>query len=160
MNNMNIKAKLSDIIDAIEFDTEESTSYFNRKTGEIVTITEEEFSVAEDGEPLEGYPEWQHENIKTAQEILNSEDDSFLHLPSKYDFHEYRVMEKFCLSIEDQEISDALYLAIKERGAFRRFKDGVHRFGILDEWYKFRDGALKQIAIDWCCENKIPYVDD
>ena len=157
---MNIKAKLSDIIEAIEFDTEMSRSYLNTKTGEVVTIMEESFTAAEDGEPLEDIPEWQHDNIKMAKEILDSKDDTFLDLPTKYDFHEYRVMEEFCVSVEDQEISDALYSAIKGRGTFRRFKDALHRFGVQDQWFKFRDEALKQFAIDWCRENDIEYVDD
>lgn len=68
-------------------------------------------------------------------------------------------MERFCLSIEDEEISDSLYYAIKGKGAFRRFKEGIHRYGITDDWYKYREEALKQMARDWCEENDIEYIE-
>jgi len=37
--------------------------------------------------------------------------------------------------------------------------NGIHRCGIAEEWYKFRDEALKKIAIKWCEENDIRYTD-
>jgi hypothetical protein len=81
-------------------------------------------------------------------------------LPSKYDINEYKIMESFCLSIVDQEISDELYYSIKGKGAFRRFKDMIKRFGIENYWYQHQDEAIKQIAIDWCNENGIAFVID
>ena len=69
-------------------------------------------------------------------------------------------MERFCLSVEDEERSDALLDAIKGKGAFRRFKDKVHAFGIADNWYEFRDDALKRLAVDWCEANGISYRDE
>jgi hypothetical protein len=57
-------------------------------------------------------------------------------------------MEKFCLSVKDREISDPLHHALKGRGAFRRFEEGIQQLGVADEWYQYRDEAIKQIAID------------
>lgn len=67
-------------------------------------------------------------------------------------------MEEFCGSIKNDRVSNALYSSIQGRGAFRRFKDTIIRFGVEDDWYKFREEALKQIAIEWCEENEIMYV--
>lgn len=133
-------------------------AYLNKKTGEVVTVTQEDFEAAENQDALDEYPEWQHESIKTAQEILDHEED-FIGLPTKYDVHEYQIMERFILSIKDREISDALYRAIKGKGAFRRFKDDIFRFDIADEWYKYREDAIKQVAIDWCELNQIKFKD-
>jgi len=155
---MGFPVKLSDIIEAVEFHTDKSSAYLNIKTGEIVTVTREDFEAAENQDNLDEYPEWQHESIKTAQEILDHEED-FIGLPTKYDVHEYQIMERFILSIKDREISDALYRAIKGKGAFRRFKDAVIRFDIADEWYKYREDAIKQVAIDWCELNQIKFKD-
>ncbi|HXW68275.1 MAG TPA: UPF0158 family protein, partial [Dissulfurispiraceae bacterium] len=77
----------------------------------------------------------------------------------KYDVHEYEIMEEFSRSLKDKESSDALWHALKGKGAFRRFKDTVNRFGIADEWYRYRDEALKQIAITWCESQNIEYID-
>jgi hypothetical protein len=38
---------------------------------------------------------------------------------------------------------------------FKRFKENIQRYDIPDDWYEYRDGAIKQIAIDWCEENDI-----
>ena len=148
--------KLSEILEAIEFRMEENTAYLNRKTGEIVTISEEEFNAAEAQEPLETYPEWQRDNIRIAREILGNE-GNFLSLPTKYDIHEYQIMEGFCLSARDKKISETLWTSIKGKGAFWRFKDTVQRLGIADKWYKYREEAIKQIAIDWCRSHRIKF---
>ena len=153
------KVKLSDIIEGMEHQSDESSSYLNKETGEIVTIDDEEFTAAEDQEPIEDFPEWQRPSIKIAQEILQGE-KGYVALPSEFDIHEYNIMEEFCLSRENKEVSDALYAAIKGHGAFGRFKDAIHRLDIAEDWYKYRDEAFKQIARDWCEENDIEFTDD
>nr|WP_246869791.1 hypothetical protein [Priestia megaterium] len=32
-------------------------------------------------------------------------------------------------------------------------------FEIEDQWYSYRDEYFKQIAIEWCQENKINYIE-
>jgi hypothetical protein len=153
---MNKPAKLSDIIDAIEIMADETSSYLNRKTGEVVMVTDEEMRAAEEDEPLEEYPEWQRESIEIAGKILESED--YVSLPDKFDVHEYSIMEDFCMSIDDEKMRNVVYSSIKGSGAFRRFKDNIHKYDIADEWYEYKSEALKQKAIDWCKENSVEYV--
>ncbi|WP_425429451.1 hypothetical protein [Desulfoscipio geothermicus] len=50
-----------------------------------------------------------------------------------------------------------MYSSIKGSGAFRRFKDNIHRYQIAKNWYKYRDEAIKRIAIEWCEGNGIRY---
>ncbi|MCK4789778.1 MAG: hypothetical protein KAV87_38920 [Desulfobacteraceae bacterium] len=154
---MAIPVKLKDIIDGMEFQSDEIASYLNKRTGEVVTITDEEFRAAEDNEPIEDFPKWQHENIKRAREVL--ETDDYISLPSKSDIHEYEIMERFCLSITDDEIRERMYRSIKGSGAFRRFKDNIQRNNRVEDWYKYREEAIKQIAIDWCEENDIEFTE-
>jgi hypothetical protein len=156
---MGFPVKLSDIIEAIEFQSDEITSYLNKKTGEIVTLTEDDIKAAENHDSLEEYPEWQHENIRMASDFLDHKED-FIGLPSKYDVHEYHIMERFILSLKDKEISATLYRAIKGKGAFHRFKDGIIRFNIENDWYKYREEAIKQVAIDWCELHNIQFKDE
>jgi hypothetical protein len=151
--------KLSDIMAAIEIQTDDSSAYLNKKTGEVVTVTEEDFEAVERHNSIDEYPEWQHESIKTAHEILDHEKD-FIGLPTKYDVHEYQIIERFIFSLKDREISENLHRAIKGKGAFRRFKNGIIRFDIEDEWYKYREEAIKQVAIDWCELNQIKFKDE
>lgn len=153
---MAIPVKLDDIIQELECQSDEHTSYLYKKTGEVVTVGYEELRAAESDEPIENLPEWEQENIKTAQEILETED--YVPLPSKFDIHEYSIMERFCLSIADDKLRDTMYRSIKGSGAFRRFKDNIRRYNIEEDWYKYQYEALKQIAIEWCEENDIDFI--
>lgn len=152
---MSEKIKLSLIIQEMECQSDEMSAFFNKTTKEIVFVSDEEFRMAEDEEPSEDRPEWLQEQIKTAEEILYG--DSFIPLPSTFDIHEYNIMEKFCLSIRDQELSDIMYNSIKGKGAFRNFKINIRKYNIEDDWYKYRDKAITDIAIDWCEVNNINY---
>jgi hypothetical protein len=68
-------------------------------------------------------------------------------------------MERFCRSVEDDDMRDDLFNAIQGSGAFRRFKDSIHKHGVADDWYKYRDDELREIAIAWCDENGISYTE-
>lgn len=154
----NLRVKLEDIIEGLEFQSDECTAYLNKNTGKVVFITDEEFRAAEDNEPIENFPEWEHENIEIAKEIL--ETDNYIHLPNKFDINEYSIMERFCLSIKDNEISNIMYNSIKGLGAFRRFKENIYRYNIQDDWYSYRDAAIKEIAIEWCEYNNLEFIEE
>ena len=155
---MAITVKLKDIIDEMEIQSDFHSSYLNKKTGEIVRVTDDHFRVAEDEDDLSDYPEWEQEAIKLAGEVLKSDD--YIELPTKFDIHEYSIMEKFCLSLNDVELSDKMYHSIKGKGAFRIFKDNIYEYGIEEDWFKYRREAFNRIAIDWCEDNTIPYVEE
>ena len=72
---------------------------------------------------------------------------------------EYSIMERFCLSVDNEDIADDLCDTIRGRGAFRRFKDRIQAYGIAEAWYRYRDAALREIAVAWCEEHGIPYTE-
>ncbi len=111
---------------------------------------------AEDDEPLENLEDWERDLVAIAREI-SAESGQYISLPTKFDIDEYSIMEKFCMSLDNQEISDILYDLISGSGAFRRFKDAIYRYGIEDDWHSYRDNAIKEIAIEWCRENNIEF---
>ena len=135
--------------------SDEEHAYLNLRTGELVTIRNEEIGILERGDDIQDYPEWQHGMIRKTQEVLDSKD--YLQLPGKFDIHEYAIMERFCYSVEAEELSDELLYQIHGSGAFRRFKDMIHRRGIAEEWYRFRQVALEEIASEWLEAHDIPY---
>ncbi|MFZ2301127.1 MAG: UPF0158 family protein [Gallionella sp.] len=94
--------------------------------------------------------------MEQARAFLNHEDD-YIPLPSKYEFLEYNVMEEFIHSLPIEAQRDELLFLIKGKGAFARFKHGLERFLLLDEWYKYRDQALSALAEDWCRDNGIEF---
>jgi DNA polymerase III alpha subunit (gram-positive type) len=150
------RVKLENIIDGLEFQSDESASYLNRQTGEVVGITDDQIRAAEDDEPIEDFPEWEQELIQVAKEIVQ-ETGKYIPLPTRFDTDEYDMMERFCLSLDDAELRETLYSLIKGSGAFRRFKDAIHEHGVADDWYKYRDNALREIAIEWCREHGIKF---
>ena len=146
---------LRDVVEQMDQWSDEATAYINRKTGELITLTHEELALAEDPDEALDAPQWQKDLLPKAQEVLASGD--FIPLPSKFDIHEWSIMERFAQSLTDTAASDELDAAIHGRGAFRRFKDAVHRLGITDEWYRFRESALEEIAIEFLEEHGIAY---
>jgi len=154
---MPIPVKLSDVIDEMSLSSDEASTYLNRVTGEMVLVTREEAQVAEDPEDWDLLPGWQQEVMPKIKEALESKD--YLKLPGKYEIHEWSIMEEFAHSLDDEEASDELLTALHGRGAFRYFKDTVRRLGILQDWYRFRDEAFKEIARDWLQANDIPFVE-
>jgi uncharacterized protein UPF0158 len=85
--------------------------------------------------------------LPKAREVAASGD--FIPLPGKFEIHEWSIMERFARSLIDTAASDELDAAVHGRGAFHRFKDAVHRLGIADGWYQFREAALEEIAIEF-----------
>ncbi len=153
---MPLSVKLNDLVDAMETFGHEKHHYLNLQTGEVHSITEEEFHAAEGETPLEKYPEWQRPKIAVAGEILRTK--HYLSLPERFEINEYRMMEDFCLSLADQQLRDAMTYAIQGQGAFRRFKDRLHHYGIAEKWYEYREERYFEIAAQWCEANEIAYV--
>ena len=151
-----VKVNLKKIVEGIEFQGDESQSYLKISSGEIVLFTDEAIAAAESDEDLSVQADWYRESIEQAREFINHEAD-YIPLPSKFDFHEYRVMEEFILSLPIEEQRDELLSLIKGKGAFARFKHGLERFLLQEKWYQYRDQALIELAEDWCRENGIEF---
>jgi Uncharacterised protein family (UPF0158) len=151
--------QIKDLVDAMDMQIDEHRQYLNKETGVIVTVSTEELSIAEEseeGDDFSRYPEWQREFILAALGIIEN-GDKYVELPDKWEINEYNIMESFCDSVDNENISEALYVAIRGRGAFRRFKDAVIRYRIEKRWYSFREEVLRDIAIRWCEGNDIIY---
>jgi GAF domain-containing protein len=166
---MAIPAKLSDILSGMEFQGDEHSSYLDVQAGKVVTVSDEEFRAAEEEDIDEASeedraafprPDWEDEAIELARRVLQDDQQLFLPLPTRFEINEYQIMEAFCLSQDDPRVCGRLRQAIQGRGAFRRFKDEIHDLGIAEPWYRYRDEAYKQIALRWCEDHEIAYVDD
>ncbi len=158
---MNAYAKLRDLVDALELQNDESTAYFDRETGEAHVLSDEVLRIAEDPPDADDVvPDWEREELALAKRILDSEGDRYVALPSSRDVHEWSIMEAFCHSIDDPDVRARCLAAIHARGAFRHFKQQVAQHGLRDSWFRFRDEALRRIAIDWCEDNEIAIEDD
>ena len=127
-----MKIDIDKIVDALEMVSETMQAYYNTDTGEIEWL----------GEFLFGD---EYEEASDRIEFGN-----YISLPTKYDIHEYRIMEDFVYSLPAGEAQNMLNRAFKGKGAFRRFKDAVIYLGVDKEWYSFRDETYRNIALKWC----------
>jgi len=86
----------------------------------------------------------------------NEVPENAIFLPSRYEIHEYSIMERFVYTL-DGEMYEELAFAINGRGAFRNFKHLIHRYNIHENWYDFRERAFIRIAKEWCDSHDIEY---
>ena len=155
---MAIVISLRDFVDEMQVFSDEEHAYLNKATGELTTITNDEIAVIESGDDWNDYPEWQQSVFQKTKEVLSSDD--YLDLPSRFDIHEYEIMERFCFSVSDEKISNVLLSKIRGSGAFHKFKDTIYRYGIEEDWFRFKDEAYKEIAISWLESHGFEYIDD
>ena len=154
--------KLSELIEALEFESDERVTMVDLQNGCVVSVDHSVLGDLEEGdeESLRELPDWQKEEVEIARAIVEDSGDRFVDAPDKFDFHEYRQMERFIGTVEDAEAAEQLWRAIKGKGAFRYFKDTARRLGLLEQWYRYRDKAMKEFVIAWAEARKIPFADD
>jgi hypothetical protein len=159
------RVKLDDVIEALDTAGEDHSHYLDKRTGEIVLITNEEMEAAEEDELILEYPDWQRESILKAREILKSKD--FVALPDQFDIHDYKIMEDFCLECQDRNVGQTLLRLIKGSGAFRRFKNAINSMGVEEDWYQFRRTEIEKLAIQWlegeglaCADGDVPEISE
>jgi hypothetical protein len=154
-NQTKVVVSLRNIVGEMTLLNYETTAYLNKRTGELIILSDDELSQAEEDIDVSDSPEWMQEMMRQAKEVIGSDD--YIPLPSKFEINDYHIMEDFCYTVEDEKIRDKLLYAISGRGAFRRFKDAIHFLDIQDDWYRFQNEELEKIAIEWLEEKGIEY---
>jgi hypothetical protein len=141
---------LREVVDALDIATDEMSSYANRSTGQVITIPHEELQLAEE-EPDPDMPDWQREVVAETRKVLESK--NWLELPSKFDIHEWEIMDGFGRSLSKAAERAEIAEAIHGNGAFRNFKGTIRRLGIEEAWFAYRQHALEDIAREWLAEH-------
>lgn len=115
---------------AFEHNAPETNSYLDLETGAVLTI-------------VDSRPE---DDAKRAE--IRSARGRFIHLDPASSREQYRWMERFVASVEDEALRERLILAIDGKGAFRRFKDVLLSYPVeRDRWFTYR-GTLLHIYIN------------
>ncbi|MDG0791167.1 UPF0158 family protein [Cohnella ginsengisoli] len=147
--------KLNDLVGEIEMQIDDTFTYINLTTGDVITLTRDEMSAAEDEKPIDNFPELKKENIEKAIQILEDEDSVYVDFTLRNEFNEYEIIEDFIKALEPQEIREELFAAIQGRGAFRRFKDNIIEHGLEKQWYDYKERKIKELVIGWCMDHSI-----
>jgi Uncharacterised protein family (UPF0158) len=155
---MAVEVNLETIIEALELADDSISSFLDVETGEVQSITAEEFDLAEDPETdFEDLPDWQRDTVKLARIIQQHEGERYLALPDKFDVHEWAIMDRFAESLKVVRLRNDFHAAIRGAGAFRLFKHLLTEYNLWDAWNRFKEIELRQIAMQWCEEHGIVF---
>ncbi len=117
---------------AFEHNAPETHSYLDLELGIVVTI-------------IDSRPEDEEKRLG-----IRHEASRFVHLDPASSREQYRWMERFVASVEDEPLRDRLVLAIDGKGAFRRFKDVLLSYPVeRDRWFSYRANLLHIYINGW-----------
>lgn len=158
---MGVVVNIDKILEALEH-PEDWECFLDRNTGQVIAVTDNEAAYVEGGEEGEDadiadLPDWQRESIIEVRRALKSAD--LVPLPSKFDVHEWGIMRRFSDSRPEPDRTE-LMDAIHGGGAFRAFRRTLDVLDLRDEWFRYRDDALKDIARDWLNEHGIAFSEE
>ena len=82
---MNPPVKLSDIIDSISFQTNNTVFYLDKENGKLFPVSKDQLRAAKENDRSEDYSEWQKEQTKLARDILSDEkEEKYIEIPPKF----------------------------------------------------------------------------
>jgi len=133
------------------------SSFVSKRTGEVVTLSHEAMQRAEE-DAKEELSDWEEEELRLAGAVLDSTD--WLELPSKFDIHEWELMNRFGQSLSVPAQCEEVLDAIHGSGAFRAFKSTIRRLRLEDAWFAFKNSAFEDMARSWLGEHGFEVNDD
>ena len=139
-----MKIKLQQVIQAIEEADDVFTSFLDTKTGKTVYLAD---------------PLMTGETDETLAAEMEDTPERFLRFPTKYEIHQYRIMEDFIDQLSPGKAQEELAYAIRGKSAFRRFKQSVRFHGLEQHWYDYLAKAYRELVIRWCAEEGLEYTE-
>ena len=134
------KLDLNEVAGEFEMISDEHQLFYNKETGEFNFYIDPIYSGLED-------------------DFDKFEEDCWIAAPSQHDIGEYDMMVDFADTVTDPRANEFLGVALEGKGAFRRFKDTLHRVGLIEDWYAFKRNAYIDLAREWCEKNGLEYLD-
>lgn len=127
-----INVKWDYVETAFERNSPDLQSYIDRESGDVLVITE-------------GQPEDEESRRKVA-----ATPEGYVRIEPASSREQYRWMERFVASVEDDALRERLLLAIDGKGAFRRFKDVLLSYPVERErWFNYRANLLHFHINQW-----------
>lgn len=155
---MKATVSIADIVEALESTSEETQFYLNVNTGEVILKSEAELLISESDEFEDEYSDWDDDMQVNTEAIMETEE--FIPLPDQYEINEFEIIEDFYDSLEDGESRKSLSAILQGKGDLNSFQLLLQQYGLVEKWEQFREDSYRQIAINWCEINDIPYIDD
>src|SRR5437763_2444817 len=136
-----LKCDLDHLAFAFEDANTEAANYLDLETGEVIRVSDEiqrglerlyeELDGVEDEDQSafaaalrrRALPDWMKEAIREADQVEAGYGSRYVRVPALESSEGYQIMEDFIATVGDRRMQGLLELAIRGRGAFRRFKD-------------------------------------
>lgn len=135
MTTLTIRA--DELIMAFEDQSSEMQHFFDRQTGEVLTVFPEEM-VKEDAERLEAEP------------------DRYLLIEPVESWVGFDIMTDFVETLPESKIQGELDRALRKDRPFRRFKDVLFNYpSVQDNWFRFHEQAFIKIIQEWLGDNGV-----
>ena len=155
-----MKVNLQKIVDELQMRFIDNTPYYNKLTGEVLNVNDDDFRIVEDDDfenNLNNYPEWQREHLKEVYILMYEDVENYISLPNNFDIKDSDIMEEFIETVSNENKRRQLEKCMWQKGMYRKFKDKLLQIGLEEQYYAFYDERLKEIAIEWCKDNNLEY---
>src|SRR5258706_5256862 len=163
-DNRSLKVNFEDLKEAFNSVFDDTWHYLDLETGEVVLATGDthrrleallETTDAETIETIneaiqnEEVPDWQKDSLYSAALVEFGYNSRFIEIPQADSRASYEDLEAFIERVSHQHLSELLQVAIRGKGAFRRFKDLLATYPHERErWFQFHDERLRQRVLD------------
>jgi hypothetical protein len=163
-----VKVDLDELAVALQTDSYEMRHYLDLETGEIILVMDEfdreletiydEIYDEEGGRSvsLEAYlegrddPDWQKEMLLAADRVEQGYGTRYIRVEPDDPYADYNDMERFIGTVEDAQLRERLWRAIKGRGAFRYFKDVLYEHpDVQEQWFEFKEARQQRRLEEW-----------
>jgi len=127
------KIDLDELVFALEWQSDETASYLDVETGQIVMVSD--LLGDEDGQ---------------SQDEIEENTERYRYIEPISSDESYRMMERFVDSLPEGEAQKVLAKSLQRRSPFRNFKDDLYEFpDVQSQWYKLHNEQLVEMAREW-----------
>jgi hypothetical protein len=147
----------------------EYQNWLDKQTGAVLSFEnhiEEELLTGGD---LSGLPEWQQTEVENARRVLRAfgslpeeegseaiEPDRYVPIPQIETHDAYQAMVDFAETVRSTHMRDLLAVALRGKGAFRRFKDALANHPVERErWFEFERQRERETIEEWAREQGV-----
>lgn len=158
------KVSCSDLAEAFQNSSYEHHYLLDKQMGKVILIDDEIADVLREGEDLSELAAWQREvaaEIKPVLRALGELPDEeagaddvelgrYVEIPRDESRDGYEDMVEFAETVTNAHLRELLAVALRGKGAFRRFKDVLLAYPAERErWFAFRDERLRGRIKGW-----------
>jgi len=132
--------RADELIMAFEDHNPDARHFFDRQTGEVLSIFEEIM---------------EEEDAK----LLDEESDRYLLVEPVPSSWGYEVMNDFVETLPEGKIRHELGRALQQKHPFRRFKDVLLNYpAIREDWFRFHEQAFIEIIQEWLDDHGVEVI--